>query len=211
MRKIMEIADTIKTMDRGEGPIIRPLTPLDSGVFRTHYRQIGETLLICEAASYRVGVAWLPPTKRVRILRNKFEKPLDEFVRYNLVTVNTKTLDAYCDDLENCPEDASTDSKLYIELRAPIERYALPAVLAVVAFLGTLSSLLVIHGSAISALLVAMIVSGLATITGVALSCDAHRWATFHWLLYRELQRRRGTDDSDTTKVKIFTPRPNWS
>ena len=198
-------------MDRIEGPIIRPLQPLDTGIFKTHYRQIAETLLIAEAASGRVGIAWLPPTKRVRILRNKFEEPLSEFVRYNLVTVNSKTIEAYCDDLENCPEDEHSDCKLGIELKSPIERFALPTVLGVFGFFAPLITLVVVHGNAFAAVLISMISAGLSVITGLALSCNAHRWATFHWVLYRELQRRRGTDDSSTNNVKLFSTNPNWS
>ncbi len=172
------------------------------------YETLGETLLICEAACHRVGVPWLPPTKVVQRRNEQFEAPLEDFVRYSLVTVSTKTLETYCDELETAALNANEARQLSIPHPSVLERYAMSALVFGILcaadflfcrFLGVPTTIAVVSSA---------IIGILGGATCAALSSEQHRRTTFHWVLLKELLRRSGQDENNSSTVPILPVQP---
>ena len=104
--------------------------PEHTALVREHYKCIGETLNIAEAGSWRAGVPLLFPTLTGHKLASQYQSPLHEFIQYSLVTINTSTLELYCDDLESSSPDDDISASLFIRRLSVIERWGACVVLA---------------------------------------------------------------------------------
>ena len=183
-------------------------SPSYNQLITMQYPTIGETLLTCEAACHRVGIPWLPPTENVRRRSSQYEGPLEDFIRYSLVTVSSKTLVSYCDDLETSGPNSTEAEQLSIPYPTPSERYAFPALVFGILF-ATDFLLCRIAGVPFAVSIVSSAIIGLlGGATCAALCIELHRRKTFHWLLVREVMRRSGQDESNSTTVPILPVSP---
>ena len=135
----------INTMSTAEKHLSSPLGPqpppkhLANEPVRRQYEEIGIALMIAEAGSFAVGIPWIFPNYRWWTLAQKYQGPPADHIRYSLVTVKTKTLEAYCEDLESykgCSvyrEDApyldEITEQLYIDCPSLPIRYSLCALM----------------------------------------------------------------------------------
>lgn len=169
-----------------------------------YYRLIADCLNISEAGCIQAGVPWLPPTRGTRELSGKFQGPLPEFVRLSLVGVNTTVLELYCDDLENLAPTSKNLSRLFIRRLSAVERYAMSFFLFFAVLCLSLLATNWLNFAPSARVSVSIVLAGLAFISGIFLSSDAQRRASFHCLLYNELLRRRGLDQINSNRLRIF-------
>ncbi len=177
-------------------------TPLQNSLNK-HYEVIGQTLLICEASSWRVGIPWLPPTDNVVKYRKSLSEPLESFVQCSLVTVTTDALECYCDDLESTDLDDAKKSRLFLRTPPALERYALGGMVFVgllalcfgLCFLARLSI-----GTGFGLAVVAAL---LPAIVAAACSSENSRISSFLWLLDQEILRRRGMKDPRLRRIPL--------
>ena len=169
------------------------------------YETIGETLLICEASCHRIGIPWLPPTTYTQKLVEQFDPPLHDYLRYAMVTVSTKTLDSYCDDLEEAELTIEAAEKLYIAPPSILERYAFTVLVFGILFA---ADYLLMNLLAIPIFVVigsSLIVALCGAVACLMLSTEQHRRKTFHWILSHELDRRRGLDNDDLRRIRLMS------
>jgi hypothetical protein len=197
----MRISTTAVQMDDDSECKIRPLR---NELINEHYRLIGEILSICEAGSLIVGVPWLPPSSATQELAEKFESPLADFVKLSLVTVNTNTLELYCDDLESCVSSSATADSLFIRSLPMLERHSFCVLFSV--FAGCLS-----YWSSVSfglgfatSLLISLSVATAFFAVLVTFCSESHRLYSFHCLLEHELMRRKGLDQPNSRPLGIL-------
>jgi hypothetical protein len=184
-------------------------TPVD--LIQQQYRNIGETLMICEAGSLQAGIPWLPPTSQRRSLGRRYDPPLRDFIRYSLVGVSTKNLESYCDDLENSvlPEEREDCAELALETPGTCERYASCVLLAAAVFAVSCLSTICL-GLPLSAAAGMALVTGLIGGASAAITCqESQRRTSFYRVLYRELLRRRGMDDPNGSRIRLMSVEPN--
>lgn len=157
------------------------------------YQQIGMMLLCCETASVRVGIPWLPPSKRVTDLRKQVDGPVKMFVRYNLVTMPTATLQVYYEQLISAEKNSASSEILGITLSSAIERYSCAAVSFIFFFILVSLGLTNAGSGTVLSLMMSSLVAGIAAFGTAFLFCDDHyRRFSFAKLLSGEIQRRRG-------------------
>ena len=191
-------------------PCSEPFSPSGKHLNRTldlddTYQQIGLTLLSAEVSNFKVGLPWILPVSRVQKLREQYaDSELLEFVKTNLVDVKTNELRLFADDLES-EEVSSRDLK--IELKSNLERYSFAGLVFVLVFLAVYALLYGFNYqpffSLPFSLLAALPFAGLSALT---LCSEAHRRATFYWLVQSELMRRSGVDPQGGNKngLKLF-------
>ena len=168
------------------------------------YRQIGHTLLVAEASTFSIGIPWVPQTQRTMKLRQEFSAPLQEFVRVNLVNVSSTTLESYAEDMEALAPNQESQRYLGIDGPSFVERYLLSLVLFCASFVVLLATSTWVKAApslvlGIS-LLVALIVAGIS----LFVCSEVSRRSTFHWLVYEELLRRRGTSQGDAMVNPLY-------
>lgn len=177
-------------------------TPDSNAVLR-QYNMIGEALTACEASSWRVGVPWLPPTTRVRRLPKITEGTCEDHLRYNLVGINTKVLESFCEDLDNLAGDAKSLESLHVPSLTANERKMF---ILIVALIGGCVAYLLASSLSDSPLivglitLIAMVSAGLAAF---ATSTETYRRTSFSWLIEAEIRRRVGGDDPSSNKLQV--------
>ncbi len=169
-----------------------------------HYQLIGKTLRICEVASFRIGIPWLPPTRSVLARRRAFNQSLSDFLRTSLVHVPTSTLESYCDDLQTWPVDDESGYSLSIAPVSPGERYALPVVVAAGFAFGVFILSLVEGARSTLSLVLATIFSASLCLFSAMLCSEGYRRASFSWLISNEILRRRGDDLGPTSKIPLY-------
>lgn len=170
------------------------------------YAQIGRMLLIAEAATTSIGIPWVPPTRRTRALASEFSEPLKDFVRTSLVTVNTAALESYAEDLEGLPQDENAARHLHIGGLSGFERYMLNVVLFAGCFGLFFLSALWVRASIGVAIGLSLVTAFLVTMVSSYVCSEENRRATFHWLVFEELMRRRGMDQSEATPIGVLAP-----
>lgn len=173
------------------------------------YHAIGDALLACEAVSWKVGIPWLPPTKRVRSLRRHPEwreaKTLDDYLRCKLVGVKTEIIESYCEDLESLGTGAETSKALGIYLASGFERYLLADTTTSVTLFAAYFFFRWLLGRAIFSFVPALICCGLIGLVGTTISSEAYRRTSFYSLLLRELARRRGDIAGPSKTLKLYS------
>lgn len=169
------------------------------------YRMIGHTLSVCEAATFRVGVPWLPPSDRQKELSNYYKGPLEEFIRTSLVSVSTETLDHYCEDLNSFAPELEQNESLHIPSLYPGERFFFCLVVFLILFTTSLALGLLL-GSTKSATLTLSIITSIPAALLAAFPCmEIQRRSSFYYFLSKELNRRRGANSSGSSKA-ILNP-----
>ena len=163
------------------------------------YQEIGNLLLVCEAALYCVGIPWLPPSAQIRKRISQYDGPLDEFVRVSLVTVSTQTLECYVSDMQGSElEDAEA---LCIPMPGAVQRYSLAAMLTATFFAANI----LIHNAFGNDFFESLFTSSVVAVVAATLGClvvsEMYRRRSFMILLSRELDRRRGMRDDQGTAV----------
>lgn len=157
------------------------------------YKQIGKVLGIGEASSFKIGVPLLAPTRQVRSRRQRIDCSLEYFLRYNLVGVNTESLNLYIEELEG---EASYEA-LFIPVITASERWACPVIMI-------LCSLVIVLGISFASPTGLIWEGGLSLIlsaaflTAVFFSSDFYRRLSFVLLLKKEARRRAGLTPSDS-------------
>ncbi len=156
------------------------------------YPLLGTTLLACEACFIKIGVPWIPPFgKKTQELCKMVDKPLFEFVKTNLVSVKSSTIEAYCSDLEGIPEENNCKD-LFINIGSPVHRSALSALTGITVMLIFLAYMSSIAANPTMSAIFSIFAGGIAGCFIAIFSCDTYRVETFHWLLLQELERRQG-------------------
>lgn len=186
-----------------DNPGIGPRTHRKENV-SAHYEEIGRTLSICEASCFKAGVIWLPPNKTVRSLRNKYEKPIENFIRYSLSTVNTDSLELYCDDLENLPFTDDSSQSLSLRILPLGERFAFCILVAIFIFIFCSLSAYWLKVGSITSMFGILIASLLAAAGSTVFCSEPQRRYSFYTLLNRELSRRRGTDQDEAGRIRMI-------
>ena len=172
------------------------------------YQLVGKTLLICEASAFRVGIPWLPPTRRVLRYRQNLGSPVEQYVRYSLVTVNTDTLESYLEDLDTLSSDPKRNHLLHLQSPTPFERYAFGILLFITFFISLFCSLASMSPNFTAALSIAGIFALLASLAGFVFSSETSRLTSFYWVLEEEVLRRRGENRSKLGQIHIYSPKP---
>ncbi|HQH26915.1 MAG TPA: hypothetical protein PLP17_05915 [Oligoflexia bacterium] len=169
-----------------------------------HYRAIGETLSICEAAVLCAGIPWLFPTASVHARALKYQGPVEQFIRLSLVNISTSTLELYCDDLENAPVQSTERDPLYLAPLSNLDRFCW--CLAIIAC-GACLVYLICQSLGLSPLFTALGIVGTGSILFAACApycLESHRRYSLHSLLYAEILRRKGLDHPNTKGVRIL-------
>jgi hypothetical protein len=177
--------------------------PKKPSLLTQQYQTLGETLTICEIATWRTGIPFLPPNKRRRALLRKYEGPLDEFVRISLVCVSTKTLDSYCEDLDTIDPEHDSGSLLFIDQVSHFERFFVCALVLVTLFTVTICVCTLLGLSIFAAGVLALLAAVPASTLAMFACMEIQRRASFYVLLSRELMRRRGQDDPKSRGMLI--------
>jgi SNF2 family DNA or RNA helicase len=158
---------------------------------RDQYETIRDLLGIVEASTLEVGVPFLFPTKRILKRKKIYQKPLDEFIRFSLVTAHTRTLILYRDELN----DLTTGSELFPSI-SKVERYGIMLTITAIVYL-ILTRTLLIWFQSVLLLSLAYLISGIILGVIVLSAGDVYRRTTFANLLSREIQRRKGTGNNN--------------
>lgn len=169
------------------------------------YPEIGHTLLVAEAAVPSIGIPWIPPSTRTKKLREELTEPLKDYIRITLVTVSTSALESYADDLETLPRDERSANTLHIGGLSLFERYALSLLLFGGCFLLFFLSSLWVHAGLGVAVGLSLLTAALVAAVSSYVCSEESRRATFHWLIFEELMRRKGMDEPELTPLSIYT------
>jgi len=169
------------------------------------YETIGETLLSCEASCHRIGIPWLPPTTYTQKLVKQFDPPLEDYIRYSMVTVSTKTLVSYCDDLEDAELTIEAAEQLHIAPPSVLERYAFAVLVFGILFAADYMLINLLTIPAYVAIGSSLIVALCGATACLMLSTEQHRRKTFHWILSHELDRRHGLNDDDQKRIRLMS------
>lgn len=173
--------------------------PSNTNNLAEQYKTIAETLSICEIATIKIGVPWLPPTTESKELNKKFYHPLKSFVRSSLISVQTETLINYCEDLSSL--DSADNQCLNIpSLKFHQRFYFCFVVLIVLSLLSTFISL-VLGLSFSSAIAISVITAIPASLLAVFPCLEVQRRVSFYILLSKEVYRRRGNDSTGNTGI----------
>lgn len=168
------------------------------------YRTIGETLEICEAATFRVGVPWLPPSSKRKKTLKTYEGPIEDFIKTSLVSVSTETLDHYCEDLNSFSSENSTS--LSIPLLYPGERFFFCLVVFLILFTFSLA-IGIFLGSTKSATLVMSFTTAIPAALLAAFPClEVQRRSSFYYFLNKELNRRLGRNSPSSGEIVLSSP-----
>lgn len=181
----------------------RETEPKKPSLVTQQYQTLGETLTICEIATWRTGIPFLPPNKRRRSLLKKYEGPLDEFVRISLVCVSTKTLDSYCEDLDTIDPAQESGQLLFIDQVSLFERFFVCAIVLATLFFLSLCVCTLLGISIVGAAVLALLAAIPASLLAMFSCMEIQRRASFYALLTREIMRRRGQDDPNSSGVLI--------
>ncbi len=157
-----------------------------------------------EAATTSIGIPWVPPTSRTKTLREDYYDPLKDFVRSTLVTIPTGALDAYAEDLEDLPHDEASAQYLHIGGLSSYERYALNIILFTGCFVLVFVAALWVRAGLGLAVGLSLFAAFLVTAVSSYVCSEESRRSTFHWLIFEELMRRRGMDQSDLTGLPVY-------
>ena len=173
-------------------------------LMRRQYQDIGRALVAAENGCFSFAIPCMLQPPWLRTSRD-YQGPLAEYLRYALVTVSTKTLESYCDDLEMAPPDNESAKELCLSYPNVVQRYSFCGMLFVTVLLlasgfGHLLNL----GS--TSILVTSISSALAAALIASPTCmEVRRRACFHWALTNEILRRKGMDQEGRAGVKLYT------
>ena len=174
-----------------------------------HYAVIGAALLHAEAKDMHIGIPWLLPTARVRALRAIDSLPdLTEMMKQELVTVNTKSLETYCDDLETLPDLPGSTDCLHIKLNSRSERYGFGALLTVFFAICLALFSFPLYQDVGTSILLGLIGGLVGLLVGLNMSSDRSRRASFAILITREILRRQGLDGNDKDRLRLSSVDP---
>lgn len=169
------------------------------------YRLIGNTLLVLEASSLRVGIPLLPPTEWVRRRRTRLTECVEDEIHYRLLSVQTAVLESYGEDLESLRQGEGDYARLYLVDPSRWERLFFSACLALLVFGSTLLCLLFLQANTVTMSLLSLSGASVALMIGSCLSSEATRLGSFHWLLLSEVERRRGNRNPNLTKIPVYS------
>ncbi|MBP9839019.1 MAG: hypothetical protein KBC84_09955 [Proteobacteria bacterium] len=171
---------------------------------QTSYQEIGQTLLISEAFFFKVGIPWLPPTKKVREYKKKCYSPLDEFIKSNLVNISTNHLQSYAEDLQQLSLADENSTALRIDKVTFLERHALTIILFLSIIFFTFFSNEIQKEPSFVTFMLSLFVSVVAAAFSLYSSSENHRRANFHWIISKELLRRKGLDKPNMRRLPIY-------
>ena len=169
------------------------------------YPEIGHALLVAEASVTSVGIPWLPLTTRTKKLREELNQSLKDYIRTSLVTVSTSALESYTEDLETLPRDERSANTLHIGGLSLVERYALSILLFGACFTLFFVSALWVHAGLGIAVGLSLLTAALVAAVSSYVCSEESRRATFHWLIFEELMRRKGMDEPGMTPLSIYS------
>ena len=188
----------------GQPPIPPPEPWQKNQVLKESFRTVGETLMVLEAACMQVGIPWLAPLKRVRGLRKRFEAPMDDYLRYSLVTVSSKHLEMYRQDLLNARDSGTSCPALAIRDLGPIERYGFVLLIPLLLFAVCASGSL-LYGARLHEAIISSVFAALgAGVGALSLCLETSRRTSFLRIIDRELSRRRGKMDSQSRTLQLI-------
>lgn len=156
------------------------------------YLLIGKSLMSLEASFLRVGIPWIPPSKRQRSLERCQSGDLFECVRLHLVNVNTQVIEMYIDDLESERETSTSNCRLGIDSLNSFERYSWIVIICGVIFSSLFISMHYMGISVFIMCLVSLITGYIIGSAGGLVSSEKNRRASFAWVLDQEVLRRKG-------------------
>ncbi len=188
---------------RGSRDQPRPAAPIEHLV--EHYRLIGETLSACEAASFLIGIPWLPATERVKNLRKEVDGFVEDFVRMNLVAVHTNTLESYCEDLEQSSQGKPTTTDLGLHPLTLSERYGFTVLSGTLVFVFTFINATFLTGSVPAAFLAGLLSATIISALAFSISADKFRFHSFLWVIRKEIMRRLGINNSGISQLRFPT------
>lgn len=203
----------------GSAPLlVKPLTSLkeelDFGTKGTatpaggrnaeHYKQIGDALMRCEIASFRIGIPWLPPTSRIRQLQKPLYGSPADFIRIELSNVSTSCLESYAEDLATLPFDSAASRTLRIAVTSIFERYFAMALIGLITMGGAAASFLAIPATFVPGLVSSAALGATAMGFAYYQSTEKYRRMSFAWLLSQEILRRKGLDTGGNSRIPII-------
>ncbi|MDD2943102.1 MAG: hypothetical protein PHC51_09075 [bacterium] len=167
----------------------------------THFRNIGHTLTVAEAANILIGYPLVIPSGSIRRVRRRFAPPLGRFVRISLANIPTSSLCRYTEALRS--EDIDEQGKA----TAHLLEYSQAKRLDFAILLGAL----LILPLAIQSIIYGFYLALLASILLLALLIPAadtyirlYRLHSLASLLDREIARRTGQDISNARNLPIM-------
>jgi hypothetical protein len=173
----------------------------------SYFKTIGETLSICEAGSYLVGIPWLPPTSYVNKIAKQFYLPLADFVKINLVGVPTSQIERYCEDLEQSIQNNNhQNTEFYLYSPTTFEKLTFCLIFTGIFFSADLLICLILFGTISTSLVYACITGLIVFGFCLAISREENRYKSFLSLLQKELMRRKGFDLTNSNKILISKP-----
>lgn len=176
---------------------------------KAHYQQVSKTLNQAEAFFFTVGVPCLPLSKKLRDLKLLCFSPLDDFIRTSLINVPTNALQSYTEDLQQIPLDSKNSEKLGIIKLSFLERYSLTIFLFASCFGLPLISQSWLNVASVFSLLVSLSLAILVSAISLYTCSETYRRSNFHWLLSKEILRRKGLDKPNSSGIPIYAIRTN--
>lgn len=167
-----------------------------------HYKTIGETLLIIEAAT-AYGIPVLFPTGRVRNRRKSYYPTLSDFMRSSLISVPTFALESYVEDLIEPSENILINYDLQIAEVSLVERWGLGLIVLSLAFGLSLLIGLLSQTELFSSLSIAVGIGLILALIYHFSSDDKSRRSSFASVLKREIRRRKGQDSKHLTPMAL--------
>lgn len=167
----------------------------------THFRNIGHTLTVAEAANILVGYPLVIPSGSIRRVRRRFAPPLGRFVRISLANIPTSSLCRYAEALRS--DDPEEQAKATTHLLEYSQGKRLD-------FLILLGSLLIlplaiqsiIYGFYLGLLAAILLLGLLIPIADTYIKL--YRLHSLASLLDREIARRIGQDISNARNLPIM-------
>lgn len=175
------------------------------------YQTIGHALMCAECSYVSVGIPWLPPSRRVASKKMQHEEAPLEYLRYCLVGVSTKTLESYCDDLESSVlgcEDLR-DRSLYIDSLSFFERYCFSVTSFLLLFFVCLLGLVFLGFVTPAAVVMAFLTAAVGGFGALTYSQESARRSSLYRLVYHELLRRQGLDDTNGNGIRLVSVKPS--
>ena len=173
----------------------------EKNILDSQFKQIGEVLSACEAASLQVGIPWLSPTKKIRSLKSLVDDSIEEYRKINLVGVSTNNLELYINELTNNKKEIN--DKFHIQTPTNIERFGLciiGAIFGIFCF-SSFGSFLKLASS------IQVAISFLAGIgfcaTVIPLCSEEFRSKSFVEFIKKEIMRRKGKDRPNSTHLRL--------
>ena len=163
--------------------------------FAEHYKQIGSVFSTLEASTLRVGVLIPFPTSKIRSLFSPFQETVNDYLKVNLVNINTEILESYLDDLKQLRLDEESNNHLHLTNLSELERHGTFAIFLFI----VLAFSLVLHnipGLTVSGMGLGLSITMLVVLwlSKLGPGSEQFRRNTFIYYLDKEIMRRKGVE-----------------